>query len=58
MGGACSTNRGYWWESQKERDHSKDQDIGGWRRKLSIALFGELSLEEDMHLSQDRLLLD
>jgi hypothetical protein len=21
----------YWWESQKERDHYEDQDIGGWR---------------------------
>jgi hypothetical protein len=21
---------GYWWESQKERDHKEDQDIGGW----------------------------
>jgi hypothetical protein len=21
---------GYWWESQKERDHQEDQDIGGW----------------------------
>jgi hypothetical protein len=20
----------YWWESQKERDHYEDQDIGGW----------------------------
>jgi hypothetical protein len=20
----------YWWESEKERDHSEDQDIGGW----------------------------
>jgi hypothetical protein len=21
---------GYWWESQKERDHLEDQDVGGW----------------------------
>jgi hypothetical protein len=21
---------GYWWESQKERDHFENQDIGGW----------------------------
>jgi hypothetical protein len=20
----------YWWESQKERDHYEDKDIGGW----------------------------
>jgi hypothetical protein len=37
MGGACSTNGGrrgmhigYWWESQKERGHWEDQDVGGW----------------------------
>jgi hypothetical protein len=21
---------GYWWESQKERDHLDDKDVGGW----------------------------
>jgi hypothetical protein len=21
---------GYWWECQKERDHRRDQDVGGW----------------------------
>jgi hypothetical protein len=21
---------GYWWESQKERNHFEDQDVGGW----------------------------
>jgi hypothetical protein len=21
---------GYWWESQKDRDHYGDQEVGGW----------------------------
>jgi hypothetical protein len=25
---------GYWWESQKERDHLEDQDVGGWTMDL------------------------
>jgi hypothetical protein len=34
MGRACSTHRkkmhiGFWWESQKERDHYEDLDVGG-----------------------------
>jgi hypothetical protein len=24
------THIDYWWESQKERDHYEDQDVGGW----------------------------
>jgi hypothetical protein len=29
MGGK-RTRIGYWWESQRERDHKEDQDVGGW----------------------------
>jgi hypothetical protein len=36
----------------------KQEDTGSWRRKLRIALFGQLSLEETKDVSQDRLLLD
>jgi hypothetical protein len=36
----------------------KQEDTGSWRRKLMIALFGELCLEEEMDMTQDRLLLE
>jgi hypothetical protein len=29
MGGG-GMHIGYWWESQKERNHQEDQNIGGW----------------------------
>jgi hypothetical protein len=31
MGRACSMHREelFWWESEKERDHKEDLDIGG-----------------------------
>jgi hypothetical protein len=28
--GRRGINIGYWWESQKEREHWEDQDVGGW----------------------------
>jgi hypothetical protein len=47
-------HRGYWWESQKERDHKEDQDVGGWTIfKIDIR---EIELD-GMHwidLAQDR----
>jgi hypothetical protein len=38
--------------------HGVQEDTGSWRRKLKIALFGELSLEEAIDLSRDRQILD
>jgi hypothetical protein len=37
---------GYWWESQEERDHWEDQDVGGW-----IILKWILEREDEMMLS-------
>jgi hypothetical protein len=28
--GGKGMNIGYRWDSQKERDHYEDQDVGGW----------------------------
>jgi hypothetical protein len=28
--GISGMHKGYWWECQKEGDHSEDQDVGGW----------------------------
>jgi hypothetical protein len=28
----------YWWESQKERDHQEDQDVGGWVDNIKMDL--------------------
>jgi hypothetical protein len=30
MGGGRGMHVGYWWESQKERDHQENQDVVGW----------------------------
>jgi hypothetical protein len=29
--GTTGIHIGYWWESQKVRDHWEDLDVGGWR---------------------------
>jgi hypothetical protein len=45
VGRACSTNGGgvhigYWWESQKVRNHWEDQDVGGWTIKMDLRQLG------------------
>jgi hypothetical protein len=30
----------YWWESQKDRDHWEDEDIGGWIIKWILDRMG------------------
>jgi hypothetical protein len=30
---------GYWWESQKEKDHYEDQDVCGW---IILKFIGEI----------------
>jgi hypothetical protein len=34
---------GYWWESQEERDHWEDKNIGGWTiLKLILERYDEM----------------
>jgi hypothetical protein len=40
---------GYRWESQKERDHKEDQDVGRWTILQWI-----LEREDGIELAQDR----
>jgi hypothetical protein len=28
--GRSGMHIGYWWESQKDKDHKEDQDVGRW----------------------------
>jgi hypothetical protein len=45
VGGTCSPKGGkkemrigYWWGSQRERDHKEDQDVGGWIIRIKMDL--------------------
>jgi hypothetical protein len=31
---------GYWWESQKERGHYEDHDVGGWILLMDLGEIG------------------
>jgi hypothetical protein len=44
---------GFWWESQKERDHQKDQDVGE-RIILKCILENRMGWDGLVHLAQDR----
>jgi hypothetical protein len=39
---------GYWWESQKERNHWKDKDVGEWPI-VSIVSVSPLQLHTNSH---------
>jgi hypothetical protein len=45
---------GYWWESQKERDHWEDQDVGGVDNiKMDLTEIGWDAVDW-MDMAQDR----
>jgi alpha-glucosidase (family GH31 glycosyl hydrolase) len=45
------TCTGFWWESQKEKDHLKDQGVDGIKMDLREIGWGGVEL---IHLAQDR----
>jgi hypothetical protein len=45
---------GYWWETHKERDHYKDQDIRGWIILKWILREIKLGGMDWIDLAQDR----
>jgi hypothetical protein len=38
---------GYWWESQKEREHWEDQDVGGRQREFDGADWMDMAQDRD-----------
>jgi hypothetical protein len=38
-------HRGYWRESQMERDHWEDQDVGGWKILMDFREIGWYGLD-------------
>jgi hypothetical protein len=51
--GRRGTHIGYWWESQKERDHYEDQDLGRWTIKIDFREIG-WGYMDCIDLAQDR----
>jgi hypothetical protein len=45
---------GYWWESQEERDHKEDQEVGGWTILIWILRDIEWNAMDCIDLAQDR----
>jgi hypothetical protein len=51
--GARGIHIGYWWESQKERDHWEDENIGRWTVKIDSREIGWGGMDW-IDLAQDR----
>jgi hypothetical protein len=54
---------GYWWESEKERDHWEDQDVGGWTvglvvyNTVGIRMFWYSDCNENCNVSKKGIIL-